>query len=45
MIQFGFINKVDVILTTHDGDCLSEKDLKLAAIIDNIASETGIVWD
>jgi 4a-hydroxytetrahydrobiopterin dehydratase len=37
-------NKVDVVLTTHDTGGLSNKDLKLAAIMDKIASETGLVW-
>ena len=32
-------NKVDIVLTTHDAGGVSEKDLKLAAFIDQAAGE------
>ena len=34
-------NRVDVVLTTHDADGLSEKDVKLAALMDKWAGKAG----
>lgn len=34
---FNVYNKVDVVLTTHDADGVSEKDVALAAFMDEIA--------
>ena len=33
---FNVYNKVEVVLTTHDCDGLSEKDIKLASYMDNL---------
>lgn len=34
-------NKVEIVLTTHDAGGLSERDLKLAAFIDQAAAGSG----
>lgn len=34
---FNVYNKVEITLTTHDADGLSQKDVSLAAFIDNAA--------
>lgn len=34
---FNVYNRVDILLSTHDCDGLSERDVKLAKIIDRIA--------
>ncbi len=38
-------NRVDVILTTHDVSGLSEMDIELAAIMDEIAASPEIITD
>jgi len=38
---FNVYNKVDVILSTHDAGGLSEKDIKLATAMDQMASAAG----
>lgn len=34
---FNVYNKVEITLTTHDADGLSEKDVQLAGVIDRLA--------
>jgi len=36
-------NRVEILLTTHDCDGLSQRDVKLATAIDKILGEMGIV--
>ncbi|MBY9066464.1 4a-hydroxytetrahydrobiopterin dehydratase [Hyphomonas sp. WL0036] len=38
---FNVYNKVDVILTTHDADGVTQKDLELAGFMDQLASRLG----
>jgi 4a-hydroxytetrahydrobiopterin dehydratase len=38
---FNVWNRVDVTLSTHDANGLTEKDMKLAAAMDKLASEAG----
>lgn len=35
-------NRVDILLTTHDCDGLSQRDIKLAQAIDKILDEMGV---
>lgn len=37
---FNVYNKVDITLSTHDCQGLSQRDIKLAAFIDTIAKQT-----
>lgn len=39
---FNVYNKVNVLLTTHDCKGFSEKDVKLAEVMDQFAAEAGI---
>jgi len=36
---FNVYNRVEIILSTHDADGLSERDVQLAHIIDELAPE------
>lgn len=36
---FNVYNKVDVILTTHDADGVTQKDLELAGFMDQLAAK------
>ena len=38
---FNVYNKVDVILTTHDADGVTQKDLELAGFMDQLAARLG----
>jgi 4a-hydroxytetrahydrobiopterin dehydratase len=38
---FNVYNRVDVVLTTHDADGVTEKDVTLATFMDAIANEAG----
>ena len=38
---FNVYNRVEITLTTHDADGLSEKDVKLAGLIDRLAGAAG----
>ena len=38
---FNVYNKVEVILTTHDADGVTQKDLELAGFMDQLASRLG----
>ena len=38
---FNVYNKVDVVLTTHDADGVTQKDLELAGFMDQLAARLG----
>ncbi len=38
---FNVYNKVEISLTTHDADGLSQRDVELAGVIDRVASSMG----
>lgn len=38
---FNVYNRVDVILTTHDADGVTQKDLELAGFMDQLAARLG----
>lgn len=38
---FNVYNRVDVVLTTHDADGVTQKDLELAGFMDQLAGRLG----
>ena len=38
---FNVYNRVDVVLTTHDADGISERDIKMAREMDRLAGAAG----
>ncbi|MDJ0920933.1 MAG: 4a-hydroxytetrahydrobiopterin dehydratase [Henriciella sp.] len=39
---FNVYNRVDVVLTTHDADGVTELDVTLGSFMDNLAAQLGV---